>query len=167
MEATKDGPLLGDESDEEELDSAAAKKLDASSDPSALLKKVQVDAEMNHAGVEVEENEVPEQESDPLMLDLRDAPDLADLQQIFSENVTVESPIADIKEHQVEQPPDIIQTLHHAVHFYVHKSEKDIFDALWRLLMFLRHWKGGCDRSFLRNPRIVVNVRQNYLGTSA
>ena len=31
-------------------------------------------------------------------------------------------------------------------------SAKDLFDSLWRLCMFLRHWGGGCDRHWIKNP---------------
>lgn len=30
-----------------------------------------------------------------------------------------------------------------------------IFDALWRLCMYLRHWKQGADKRWLKNPRAV------------
>ena len=32
-----------------------------------------------------------------------------------------------------------------------------IFDSLWRLLMYLRHWRGGCDRHFLKNAKACRN----------
>ena len=32
-------------------------------------------------------------------------------------------------------------------------SSTEIFDRLWRLAMYLRHWRGGQDQFWLRNPR--------------
>ena len=37
-------------------------------------------------------------------------------------------------------------------------SAKNLFDAIWRLCMFLRHWGGGCDRHWIKNPAACRKV---------
>ena len=46
-----------------------------------------------------------------------------------------------------------IHTLYHAVVASQDKGATAVFNRLWRLLMWLRHWGGGADRLWLPNPR--------------
>lgn len=31
--------------------------------------------------------------------------------------------------------------------------EVDVFDKIWRLIMYMRHWRGGFDRRWIKDPR--------------
>lgn len=48
------------------------------------------------------------------------------------------------------------QNLHHALWTLgPHCSEEEVFDSIWRLVMYLRYWKGGSDRTWIKDPRVV------------
>ena len=151
-----EGPLLGDEDDD---DATAAEDADMADEASDFLKQMQSDASMvmdtqNAGAGDHEDGTGPE--VDFALLDLGSVPDKEELRQIFQETVTAESPPHDIRENNVELPEEIPKNLHHAMLLLTSRStEEEIFDALFRLTMYLRHWKGGCDRSFVKNPRIT------------
>ena len=47
-------------------------------------------------------------------------------------------------------------TLHHAFQALGSIPDDDeLLDALWRLTMYLRHWRGGADREFVKNARLA------------
>lgn len=129
-------------------DEAEADELEESDETKAFFKQLETEANVEEAGF-------PD-EPDDADLDLRAVPDKAELKKIFKETVALESPIRDILEHKAESPEDIPKNLHHALwHLGPHAKDEEIFDALWRLTAYLRHYKGGCDRNFLKNPRIT------------
>lgn len=150
-------PLLGDENEfeEEEYEADGAQP---DSEAKSFLSHLQAEAA-------VHQSEVPDGAPgpDPMSVDLRNVPDKDDIAAIFRENITADSPQNDIKEHHVELPEEIPQNLHHAM-FMLGERPKDVevFDCLWRLAMYLRHWKGGCDRTWIRNARLC-RVRSSSL----
>ena len=95
---------------------------------------------------------------DPLLLDLRGVPDCSQLKEVFTEAVNVDSPSKDIKADFAEGAMEIPKNLHHALaNLQPGVCENDICDSLFRLAMYLRHWRGGCDRMWIKNPRICRN----------
>lgn len=142
--------MLGDEGMELD-DQDEEGNEDEGDETKSFLNQLEAEAEMD-----MEETDMPE-EPDDIGIDLRQVPDKEELKSIFKETVTLESPIREILEEKRESPPeDIPQNLHHALwHLGPHAQDEHVFDALWRLTTYLRHYRGGCDRHFLKNPRIT------------
>lgn len=54
--------------------------------------------------------------------------------------------------HDLSMP----RNLHHALWGLGDMPPDDgILDVCWRLTMYLRHWQGGADREWVKNPRLV------------
>ena len=51
--------------------------------------------------------------------------------------------------------PRLLCTLRQALGSCAGRSAEEVFDKIWRLLMFLRYWRGGMDQHWIRNPRAL------------
>lgn len=146
-----DGPLLGDE-DEFEFDEIQDAAFNPDAEAEDFLKHMQAEAAMQ------QDLSADNADPDPLLLDLRGVPDCSQLKEVFTEAVNVDSPSKDIKADFAEGAMEIPKNLHHALaNLQPGVCENDICDSLFRLAMYLRHWRGGCDRMWIKNPRICRN----------
>lgn len=147
-EYLKEGPLLGDE---EELDpdfvpSGLVKETGAKE----FLEQMQVDASL--------QGDLPETEADPNAqeIELKSVPDadiLLDLMSAKSSNHDADD-VPPQSPSKGTCSTGMAKNLHHALWgLGCGASESEVFDSIWRLLMYLRHWGGGCDRSFIPDPR--------------
>lgn len=148
----EEGPLLGDEW-EEELEGVPEEAVGKEDEAATLLKQLASEA----AAESAVDDDLPEDDklTDSLWNDLTNVPDQKDLHEIFRESVTADSPLHDLREYQVEKPEEIPKTLFHALwSLGPRHSDQEILDAIWRHTMYLRHWKKGGDREFIKNARI-------------
>ena len=80
-------------------------------------------------------------------------PDGQDLRSLFA---AVEPEADDAEQpaggNQVEAK-NLYCNLHDAMLACSDGTSVETFDKVWRLLMYLRHWAGGMDRHFIKNPR--------------
>jgi hypothetical protein len=143
-EYLKEGPLLVDE---EELDpdfvpSGLVKETGAKE----FLEQMQVDASL--------QGDLPETEADPNAqeIELKSVPDadiLLDLMSAKSSNHDADD-VPPQSPSKGTCSTGMAKNLHHALWgLGCGASESEVFDSIWRLLMYLRHWGGGCDRSFI------------------
>ena len=50
--------------------------------------------------------------------------------------------------------PGMACNLHHALWTLgPNATSEEVFDSIFRLVMYLRHWQGGCDRTWIKDPR--------------
>lgn len=158
-EYLKEGPLLGDE---EELDDSlvphglrkeTGTKETAAKENGAreFLEQMQVDASL--AGDLPETEKVPDAQE----LELKSVPDADTLRSLMSAT----SPNHDSEDVPPQSPSKgtcargMAKNLHHALWgLGCGASEAEVFDSIWRLVMYLRHWGAGCDRSYSKlHPR--------------
>ena len=118
-------------------------------------KKQENQAFFNHIQSEAAmEPDIPDDdpEVDLVGIDLGAVPDKDDLQNLFQATLAADDHPAD-----QEQPGEATtspQNLHHALWCLgPEATEIQVFDSLWRLLMYLRYWKGGADLQWISNPR--------------
>ena len=147
-------PLLGDE---DELLEAKLKKANSAdkSEAKAFLDQIKADAEMQTKELEEDVGDLlePSAEDD----DLKSVPDADLLRELF-----VAAPdIGDEEEIPKESPskgvvqPGLARTLHRALWCLAPRCpDSEIFDSVWRLVMYLRHWKKGSDRTWIKDARV-------------
>lgn len=143
----KEGPLLGDEHDMD-LDGP----VESGNSASTFLDEICTDAAME--GDLPEELPTSEVQED---FELKNVPDSELLKDLFSAK-----PASDDREPEVPQESPskgscsggLGKTLHHSLWCLgQHATNAEIFDSVWRLVMYLRHWQKGSDRTWISDPR--------------
>lgn len=139
----EDDMVWGDKEDDAEADDAAGHPCQG------LLDEVQNECQMD--------TELPNQDVEGVeeyQFELRNVPD-ADLLL----DMTRSEPESPLKPYGKADPCDMIidsqpMNLHDALLALPDCSEgPQMWDRLWRLCMYMRHWGGGCDRLWVKNPR--------------
>ena len=143
-------PLLGDEEefqlDEEENTDGAT----------SFLENIRAEAAM--------EAELPEDGPDDDALAFEDhllakLPEAQLLKELFAEkradgSVEPEVPHESPKKGACSGESGMAKTLLHALWCLgSNASDAEVLDSIWRLTMYLRHWKKGCDRTWIADPR--------------
>eukprot|EP00435_Cladocopium_sp_Y103_P019204 s3146_g4.t1 len=144
----KEGPLLGDEFDMD-LDVPLEKAKSAST----FLEGIRTDAAM--------EEELPDPvpgDEVPKDFELKNVPDSEMLQDLFSakpeQQVSEEDRVPPESPSKGACSGGLGKTLHHSLWCLGQtSSDAEIFDSIWRLVMYLRHWHKGCDRTWISDPR--------------
>ena len=133
-------PLMGDE---DEFQDDVGDEVRPTEDPApALLKHMQDEANMD--------SELDIQVPDRVEIDLRNVQDKAELLETFKAGMDQVEPDEDDATNHHATP----KNLHHALWCLgPGDSAVAVYDRLWRLLMALRHWGGGGDQHWVRNPR--------------
>ena len=83
--------------------------------------------------------------------DLVALPDGWDLKELCETSGTQEN--GEHVEAEDEAPARLLTTLRHALAAAPDSSPVQMFDKIWRLVMFLRYWHGGQDQHWIKNPR--------------
>lgn len=145
-------PLLGDEDEFLELQTEenGRKKVAGKSDSQIFLDQIQSEASM-----EKDLNPSEDTGAIDLMDTLADVPDGPLLRELFEAE-----PEEEDAEIPAESPdkgvvsPGMADTLRRCLWCLGnYPSEDEIFDSIFRLVMFLRHWKRGCDHRWIKDPR--------------
>ena len=98
-------------------------------------------------------------DQDPADLDLRGVPDADKMKTVLAATEAGAAFGLTNSPSKTYSKTNFIETLSSALdHCYLDLSAKNLFDALWRLCMFLRHWGGGCDRHWIKNPAACRKV---------
>lgn len=135
---------LGDEDDDFDLGSAETK------DPAAEDQEIIQGLAENSAVLDdaLAPGDRPDQEEDEedgkqLPVELRGLPDASILAELFN--------VPEDGDHEqcAGDPCNLSEALQGLP---MACPSIDLFDRLWRLLMYLRHWKGGGDGHWIRNP---------------
>lgn len=144
-------PVLGDEDDLFEAKMEKAEKKDKS-ETESYLEHIQAEAEMMTKDLDNIDDLLDPTQQD----DLKDVPDADVLRELFTaapdkqegEEIPKESPSKGVVQ------PGLAHTLHRALWCLApHCPEAEIFDSIWRLVMYLRHWKQGSDRTWIKDAR--------------
>ena len=130
------------------------------------IKKDATVSEMDEGKVDTEngdheQSDKPDDEQtlDPLLVDLSDLPDLEAMQEVCK---TKGDPMSPFQAEPPSENNDFGTTLSEALRLCGDKfipgdsgrdSTNSILDALWRLTMYLRYFRGGPDRHWVKNPR--------------
>lgn len=146
-EYLKEGPLLGDE-EELILDNDAEDDVDGKIAVKEVLSSLQTDAELQGEMKETSEFDLRE-------VELKSMPDAAELKSALDAVQPGEK-----CEPEPQSPSKgtcslgVPMNLHHALWGLAENAtEPEVFDSLWRLVAYCRHWCGGCDREFIKDPR--------------
>lgn len=100
-----------------------------------------------------------EQCADPLSWELRNVPDADKLKEVFEAQGEADNPFkSEDAVMQSTMDSGYGSTLSRVLslcgsQLSLENDGGALFDGLWRLLMYLRHWKGGADKHWLKNPR--------------
>ena len=156
----QEGPLLGDEEEELGLLELEARKSSGKESKGAthdFLEHMRSEAGMD---CELPEEDQTQELEASLKLDLGEVPDAEQLYELLT--AVPEKDDAAEEEIPAESPEKgccggqsgLAKTLHHALWTLGPKaSDAEIFDSIFRLIMYLRHWKKGCDRGWIADPR--------------
>ena len=145
---------LGDENmDDDQEDGAPGPDADdEENEGQDFLNQLQAEAALGQEEAEEEQKGQDENPSEVLVMDLRRVPDKDMLRvclHAFKGQFDYEQDI------EPEELKDISRTLFQTLWGLGEAaSEEEILDGVWRLLMYLRHWRGGSDRDWISNPRM-------------
>ena len=134
--------VLGDEMEDFELVDCLADNADDGVVVPQLLRHVQEES----AALDVEDAAEGKAAGNEQLLDfqLRRVPDASQLKALFQDSE--EKAMVQIAEGDPRTLLEALGSVNMA-------SPPDVFDRLWRLVMYLRHWKGGGDGHWVRDPR--------------
>ena len=113
--------------------------------PSAFLSQMRAEVRMQ------EDESADFQVPDDIDTDLRKLPDKEALKNLLEG--------ASDQGAEVDGPDDKILDMPRSLHQALwclppDSTDEHVFDSIWRLVMYLRHWKGGLDGQWIRNPRL-------------
>ena len=143
-EGQNDENMEDDEDDERGLPDGG----DEPDEGQVFLDQLRAEAALGEDGAEDENAKTP----DVLSMDLGQVPD-KDMMQICL--LSWKGQFDYEEDIEPEEMKDVSPTLFHTFWGLGDAaSQEEILDGVWRLLMYLRHWRGGSDRDWISNPRM-------------
>ena len=142
--------VLGDEDMDDDEAIGWAAEAPQNEGPASVLEQFHSEATAEKdMGLQEEGFHMPK----PVVLDLNRVPD-RDLMEVI---ISARETDFDFEKDSLEPdaragiPTNLFQSLRQLGD---HASTEEKLDSCWRLLMFLRHWRGGADRTWISNPRL-------------
>jgi hypothetical protein len=155
-EFLRDDPPLGDEDDFLEAEEDAMGFGNDIDETKAFFENLQTEAAMDAEEQDEDDHATTDETGDPGDILLEKVPDGTLLQDLF--NQLGDQPPEDAPPQSPSKgacPIDAVAcNLYHAFWCLgAQPDESEVFDSVWRLTMYLRHWQGGADRTWIKDAR--------------